>query len=854
MADSFYGGKPGRDFIIKDRFGSIEDMIKAFQLGPEYTNVWFDEVVIIDTYNKNDLDNGKVYRRGFDYTNNMGGALYVGQIVGPRSGTPYMHMVTLDEAKEHSTETLGEFEYRQYPTGMGEDGHYKYSTDPGEEGKPIDIFEFSTDHDASLVPGKKDDGSFNDAIRWTWVNIRKDDDEAGTVVYVGWEIPYLVMEYEEHTVSQYDENGDFINHSSTVDRVDEKDHPYYEKWDFGIPKGIKGDALRNLRVMIPTEEDRDKLYAVSAMSIQEDGTVTVGAPGYEGIDDDIEFSRAILVYDLYYFDHKLNPEPVTFFLGDWNKIDGVQLDDDGTLTIEYSHDDNTVFSRKIKWITDVTLAPDTGVFEVHYNNGDPMFTTTLDWIKYIVLDEDGTIHYWHTKDNRDEVHEHAIKWVTEVTLNANDGLFTMNFNYGEPLVVQLDWIKKIYLDDDGTIHYQHAYTPNDETDPNAIKWIDDVTLSQDDGKFIVDFNYGDNYESQLDWVREITMDEHGSLTYDHADSSNTRTDENAVKWLEDLTLNEENGKLVVKYNYGEDYENQLDWVDHIVIAENGDITVHHVSPEIGDELLDAKLKIIESADISEDGTLTFHFNTGEDLVATVEGTEANPFKLRTIIDVTLAEGLTGDHRIGVKYNSDPDINYIGDPVNSIADMVVRDSDFHLLVLYNDPTHRAEAKDLDGQGLDAEGHKWIDQVVGTDGKPTAAGIYWRDYGTIKDQAGVLIARDVKESELGGQDIIDWLNSTYPEGITEGNMKGKMVTHTAIDGASRDFYAFDYNVNEWYYLGSFQDDMRDVKIVETETPSMDEVSDVNVRGLVFKSINYPAEGKEIPHYWDSTYNEW
>ena len=50
------------------------------------------------------------------------------------------------------------------------------------------------------------------------------------------------------------------------------------------------------------------------------------------------------------------------------------------------------------------------------------------------------------------------------------------------------------------------------------------------------------------------------------------------------------------------------------------------------------------------------------------------------------------------------------------------------------------------------------------------------------------------------------------------------------------------------------MRDVKIVETETPSVDEVSDVNVRGLIFKSINYPAEGKEIPHYWDPIYNEW
>lgn len=794
MADSFYGGKPGRDFIIKDRFGSIEDMIKAFQLGPEYTNVWFDEVVIIDTHNKNHPDNGKVYRRGFDYTNEWGGALYVGQIVGPRSGTPYMHMVTLDEAKEHSEEPLSEFEYRQFPTGMGEDGHYKYSTDPGEEGKPIDIFDFSLNHDNSLVPGKKEDGTFNDAIRWTWVNIRKDDSEAGTVVYVGWEIPYLVMEYETHAVSQYDEDGMYLEDTATIDRVDDTTHPYYEKWDMGIPKGIKGDALRNLRVMIPTEEDRDKLYAVSAMTIDEaSGLVSIGDPGYEGIDDDIEFSRAILVYDLYYFDNTIHPEPVTFYLGDWNQVDGVQVQDDGTLIIEYTHDNNTVFERRIKWITDVTLAPDTGVFEVHYNNGDPMFTTTLDWIKNIVLDEDGTLHFWHTKDNVDEVHEHAIRWVTEATLNAEDGLFTMNFNYGEPLVVQLDWIKKIVLDDDGTLHYQHAFSDNNETDENAIKWIDDVVLNQEDGKFIVDYNYGDNYESQLDWI------------------------------------------------------------DQIVIAENGDITVHHTNAEIGDELLESKLRIIVKAQISDDGTLTFTFNTGETLTASIEGTE-NVFKLRTITDVLLAQGLTGDHRIGIKYNADPEISYIGDPINFIADMVVRESDFHLLVLYNDPEHRAKVEDLDGQNKDKEGHVWVDQVVGTDGQKTPAGIYWRDMGTIKDQAGVLVARNVKPSELGDEDIIDWLNRQYPDGITEGNMKGKMVTYSPVDGTNKDFYAYDYDANEWYYLGTFQDSTRDVKIVETDNPTPSELIDVSVRGLVFKSITVTTETNQIPHYWEPTYNEW
>lgn len=793
MADSFYGGKPGRDWVIKDTFGSIEDMVLAFQKGPEYTNAWFDEVVIIDTHNKNHPDNGKVYRRGLDYTNEMGGALYVGQIVGPRSGTPYMHLVTLEEAKKHSTEELGPWEYRQFPTGMGEDGKYKYSTDPGEEGKPIEIFEYSIEHDMSIVPGKTDEGEYNDGIKWTWVNIRKDDDEAGTVVYFGWEIPYLVMEFTSHQVSQYDEHGDRrTDDATTMTRKDDKSHPYYEWWDIGVPKGIKGDALRGLRVTIPTGEDRQKIYKVSEMHIDPDsGEVTMGTPGYDGIDEDIAGSRTILVYDLYYFDKKLNPDPITFYLGDWNQIDDIQLADDGSLTVGYTHDDNTVFERKIKWITDVTLAPDTGVFEVHYNNGDPMFTTTLDWIKDIVLDDDGTVHFWHTKDNRDDRHDNKVKWVKEVSLNADNGIFQMQFNYGPPLTVQLDWVKKIVLDSDGTIHYLHADILKNEDDENAIKWIDAVKLSQEDGKFIADYNYGDDYVSQLDWIQNITIDE-----------------------------------------------------------ETGDITFHHADKTLfnnGDELIDAKLKIVVAVKLNEDGVITFVYNTGEEKEAVTE--DGQRFFLKDITDIKLLTGLEGDHRIQIKYNTEPEYIPIGDPINSIADVVVKKNNYHLLMLFNDPTHRATGDDLT-EGVDENGNKWVNNVTGSNGEPTAANIFWRDFGAIKDQSGVLVGGNVSTDELNGQNIIDWLNKMYPT----GHQDGKVFTYSDLDNENKSFYAFDYDTNEWYYLGQLQDSMRDAKIVELEDPSMDDIEDVNVKGLVFKASTITLSQKSLPKYWAPTYTGW
>lgn len=674
MADSFYGGKPGREFVIKDTFGSVEDMIAAFQRGPEYTNAWFDEVVIIDTHNKNHPDNGKIFRRGFDYNSENGGALYVGQVVGPRAGTPYMHLVTLEEAKERSLEELGEFEYRQFPTGMGEDGHYKYSTDPGEEGKPIGVFEFSEDHDSSMVPGKTEEGTYNDSIRWTWVNIRKDDSEAGTVVYLGWEIPYLVNEYKTHSVTQYDEDGNYKDDTTTVERSDDREHPYYNEWDFGVPKGIKGDTIRNLRVITPKEED--VIYSLTALSIDpESGKVSVSETQYEDKDDDVANERMIYVYDLYYYDDKINPEPKTFYLGDYNNVKNITVNEDGTLTFEYTHDNKTTFEKRIQWVKSITLNPETGEFEVQYNNDAPAFTAQLDWVK-------------------------------------------------------------------------------------------------------------------------------------------------------DITINE----------------------------ENGDIYIHHVDSEIGDVLSEAKLKLIISAAIAQDGVITFHTNTGEDIV--IKDDRGLNFQLKYIEDIKLDMGLDADHRLGIKYNTEEDYEYIGDYINFIDDVIIRQNDFHLLVLFNDKTYRPTAEDLDESGKDEHGNIWVDEVVGSDGKTTPKGVYWRDFGAVRDQSGILIGKNITDEELGGQDIIEWLNGQYPNGFTEDNMRGKIATWSEPGSDSKNLYAYDYDSKEWYYLGSFKDgSSTDVKIVENIQPNFEEYADVSLNGIVLMAPTFTGlQTADIPQYWSAEYNGW
>jgi len=74
---SFYGGRQGASFILRKSFSSVIEMVNAFRQGESYEDVAFDEYVIISTNDLGNEDNGKIYRRGYDYTNDMGGAEYL---------------------------------------------------------------------------------------------------------------------------------------------------------------------------------------------------------------------------------------------------------------------------------------------------------------------------------------------------------------------------------------------------------------------------------------------------------------------------------------------------------------------------------------------------------------------------------------------------------------------------------------------------------------------------------------------------------------------------------------------------------------------------------------------------------
>ena len=100
MSESFYGGKAGTPFIIAKSYNSVNAMIMDFAKGPALTAVQYGEYVIINTEDKNNSSNGALYRRGYDYNNSMGGAIYIGTIVGPSGKSPMFELTTLENIKE----------------------------------------------------------------------------------------------------------------------------------------------------------------------------------------------------------------------------------------------------------------------------------------------------------------------------------------------------------------------------------------------------------------------------------------------------------------------------------------------------------------------------------------------------------------------------------------------------------------------------------------------------------------------------------------------------------------------------------------------------------------------------------
>lgn len=250
---SFYGGKQGRTYNIVKRYDSVRQMVQAFANGGAYTEVNYGQYVLIDTIlndnHKSDLENGLLFRRGFDYndpystiyvpkkedkdsqgnylykdvngnldkekwqsawmtyvTHVGAGAIYVGQIVGPQGDSPQITPIDWNSIKDQA------------------------------EVKKVIPVSNTRGNDNTLVKDNNGNDIWNgDAIKVASVTI-KDNDGNITGAKIAFDIPKNILQTQIVNSNPYSTAG-IVEDNETIE------HPFWYKWNFTIPSGKHGQDV-----------------------------------------------------------------------------------------------------------------------------------------------------------------------------------------------------------------------------------------------------------------------------------------------------------------------------------------------------------------------------------------------------------------------------------------------------------------------------------------------------------------------------------------------------------------------------------------------------------------------------------
>jgi hypothetical protein len=410
---SLYGTLPTTSFAVKASYASVDEMYERFKKGPDYTDVWYGEYCLIDTPNKNNPDNGKLYRRGLNYTHvgadnvHDGGAEYVGQLVGGSTGTPWFTLESIASIQDVAQKEVdgSVYEELQYPVADGDS--WKVYVD-GEGGAKT-VYVFSQDaravegDAAFIVPGKTEDGKFNDEFRYTWANDRTQSDDNDSTYHAGFQVPYPVVEVAAEYSRPYNEDGEYApSVTAVLDSGTEKSkeagyddgeyHAFYRHYTFTIPDGVKGDSVRGVR---QTVVGKDDVFYIDTDLSYEDGKLVVGEPSYNK--DGSKAGKTVIVYDLAVYDTYEDPRDgkgqVTVYLGEYDHIVSADIAADGGVTygtlngetITLQTPDGKTFA--FRSIDDVKLSGDDELFEdkrikLKYSTDDS-YTSLGDGINYI---------------------------------------------------------------------------------------------------------------------------------------------------------------------------------------------------------------------------------------------------------------------------------------------------------------------------------------------------------------------------------------------------------------------------------------------------------------------------------------
>lgn len=417
LYNSFYGGRRGTPFILKKSYPTIGEMCEAFA-NPSNQEVGFDEYVLISNENRTYADNGKIFRRGYDYNSTepleaveeqqqSHGAIYVGTIIGSPAQAPKVSMVAYDNLTNENW-------IRANDVILTEDPEAEVLTSEGNITK---------------VPGKNGDTEQKE-IQYYLVTVR-DSNQKDYTVYVGFKVPYLVTDFTAQHVDPY-QPGDAITQV-----IGGTDHPFYNKWHLTIPKGKKGKSLENLRIKkynLLTANEKSNLYEVGGTN-----PININNTNLFTENDEIIYYKAID------YENSSSGNVKYYFLGKYNQINNVELSEDGTLTFTLTN--NTItFDKVLKSISAVSIQDER--LKIEYNTGGSD-SIILPYVSNVRLD--GSTLKCTIVGTEGETDIGTIRYVNNITQieDNNDpsenGYFEISYNDGTSSTIEIKNIEKIGL-------------------------------------------------------------------------------------------------------------------------------------------------------------------------------------------------------------------------------------------------------------------------------------------------------------------------------------------------------------------------------------------------------------------------
>ena len=609
---SFYGGRPGNSFTIITTYPTVQEMIDRFSEGPDYTKVHFDQHVMINTNNKNDPDNGKIYRRGYNYNDADGGASYIGQIVGPAGPAPNLELKGFNEVEET---------YQNSASDITSEKIYKNG-------------EFSLESsNNNLIPGyyidNKGTKHYNDSIQWNCLSIRTSDGET-TDAYIGFKFPYLVMDFEVQSI----ESNQPI---AIEENQDSKAHPFYSKWKLKIPKGEKGDSFTDLTVK---KYDGSSINGLPPDITNNDYIIT-----YEANGNETYLAKYNMIKNI--TQNENGKITISYTTGEEDIINIRQIksteinSETGQLTITYS-DGNTQTKTLTNWINNIEFDKKTSSIKLTYANsvGVKEQDFPINWIKSaeIKTDENDKKQYLYLNwanpvdknSNLTETKIQGFKWITKIEL-LEEGRISVTYNDGTSEKINSDnpisWVTKINTDTSGRLqcvtNTGNTYTISLK---NGLKWIYNIENDEENGYINFYFNVNnikvkDGVEvEQIDkladpisipfkQISSISLENNGNINANYNYQNNSITENiGNIKWITDLEFDENDGDLKVTWNNNENPNpktiGNINYVTDLYIdRENNDkITLQYLHGD--DKVLDARfpVELIQNEGIVSDLT------------------------------------------------------------------------------------------------------------------------------------------------------------------------------------------------------------------------------------------------------------